>query len=126
MTSLSAAASSHLLIEWTVDETIPILTDFGMKVVKQVNEEREIKHPELDITTVDLAELYCHTQNTGCIYRNVVIFGDHMAGPVLHVETEGMQAEKFMHVMKSRSENHLYMSFIGFSVQRRYQRGSTG
>ena len=65
---------------WTVDaESIPKLTDFGMKLVKQVNEEVPIKHPELDITTVDLAELYCSTDTPGCDKRNVVIFGDHMA-----------------------------------------------
>ena len=38
-----------------------------------------MKHPTLDITTVDLAELYCPTDTPGCDYRNVVIFGDRMA-----------------------------------------------
>ena len=65
---------------WTVDaDSIPKLTDFGMKLVKQVNEEVHIQHPELDINTVDLAELYCSTTTPGCDKRNVVIFGDHMA-----------------------------------------------
>ena len=65
---------------WHVDpQSIPQLTDFGMKLIEKVNAEVEIRHPELDITTVDLAELYCSTDTPGCDKRNVVIFGDHMA-----------------------------------------------
>lgn len=65
---------------WTVNAvTIPALTEFGMKLIRQVNEEVAIQHPELDITSVDLAELYCSTDTPGCDKRNVVIFGDHMA-----------------------------------------------
>ena len=83
MIFLSAEASSHVDIEqfgWHVDpQSIPQLTDFGMKLIEKVNAEVEIRHPELDITTVDLAELYCSTDTPGCDKRNVVIFGDHMA-----------------------------------------------
>lgn len=65
---------------WEVTpENIPMLTDFGMKVIKQANEEVKIQHPELDITSVDLAELYCSSPTEGCDKRNVVIFGDNMA-----------------------------------------------
>lgn len=65
---------------WNVEpKTIPELTDFGMKVIEQVNKEVEIQHPTLDITSVDLAELYCATETPGCDKRNVVIFGDKMA-----------------------------------------------
>ena len=65
---------------WKVDaQTIPMLTEFGMKLIKKVNEEIEIRHPYLDITSVDLAEMYCSTDTPGCDKRNVVIFGDHMA-----------------------------------------------
>jgi proline racemase len=65
---------------WTVDaKSIPQLTDFGMKVIEQVNKEVQIQHPTLDITTVDLAELYCSTDTPGTDKRNVVIFGDRMA-----------------------------------------------
>ena len=65
---------------WTVDApSVPKLTDFGMKMIEQVNKEVQMQHPTLDITTVDLAELYCHTETEGCNYRNVVIFGDRMA-----------------------------------------------
>ena len=60
-------------------ENIQELTRFRMQLVKQVNEEVKIKHPTLDITSVDLAELYCSTTPPGCTMKNVVIFGDHMA-----------------------------------------------
>ena len=65
---------------WTVDKhSIPKLTDLGMKLRRQINREIEIRHPYLDITSVDLVEFYCHTDTPGCDYRNVVIFGDYMA-----------------------------------------------
>ena len=60
-------------------KTVPFLQDFGMKLLDNVNKEVKVKHPELDITSVDLAEFYCHTDTPGCNRRNVVIFGDHMA-----------------------------------------------
>ncbi|MDR1017441.1 MAG: proline racemase family protein [Lachnospiraceae bacterium] len=65
---------------WKVEpKAIPQLTDFGMKVIEQVNKEQTMQHPTLDITTVDLAELYCSTDTPGADKRNVVIFGDRMA-----------------------------------------------
>lgn len=60
-------------------KTVPFLQDLGMKLLENVNKEVKVQHPELDITTVDLAEFYCHTDTPGCNRRNVVIFGDHMA-----------------------------------------------
>lgn len=43
------------------------------------NKENKIQHPELDITSVDLAELYYPTATPSCNMRNVVIFGGYMA-----------------------------------------------
>lgn len=60
-------------------KTIPFFQDLGMKVLEAVNREVKVQHPTLDITSVDLAEFYCHTDSEGCDRRNVVIFGDHMA-----------------------------------------------
>ncbi|MBQ8691578.1 MAG: proline racemase family protein [Synergistaceae bacterium] len=65
---------------WKVEpKNIPMLQDFGMKVLENVNREVKVQHPTLDITSVDLAELFCHTDTPGCDYRNVVIFGDRQA-----------------------------------------------
>lgn len=36
----------------------------------------DIKHPYLDITTVDLVEFYAHTINRRASMKNCVIFGD--------------------------------------------------
>lgn len=60
-------------------KNIPALTEFGMKLIEKVNAEQKMQHPNLDITSVDLAELYCPTDTPGCDYRNVVIFGNNMA-----------------------------------------------
>ncbi|BAQ12881.1 putative proline racemase [Clostridium botulinum] len=62
-----------------IPENIPALTEFGMRLIENANKENKMQHPELDITSVDLAELYCPTSTPGCDMRNVVIFGDYMA-----------------------------------------------
>jgi proline racemase len=50
----------------------------GNDLRRAVNEKMHIQHPELDITTVDVAEFYAHTDSEGCDMQNVVIFGDGM------------------------------------------------
>lgn len=100
---------------WTVNrESIPKLTDFGMRLVHQVNKEVEISHPELDITTVDLAELYCHTETVGCDYRNVVIFGDNMADrSPCGTGTSAKLAALYAHGQIKIGQPFVYESFIG-------------
>ena len=52
----------------------------GMKILDVVNKEIPVKHPLLDIDTVDLVEFYGPTPNPDkANMRNVVIFGDAMA-----------------------------------------------
>lgn len=61
-------------------KSVPAYTDLGMKLMEKINEEIEIKHPELDIDTVDLIEFYGPTPNKDkADMRNVVIFGESMA-----------------------------------------------
>lgn len=57
-------------------ENITEITELGMEIIKKVNEAFEIKHPCLDITTVDLVEFYCSPTNPTANKKNVVIFGD--------------------------------------------------
>lgn len=61
-------------------ETIPELTELGMEIREKINATVSVRHPELDIHTVDLVEFYepsPHPEKANL--RNVVIFGDHMA-----------------------------------------------
>jgi Proline racemase len=51
------------------------LTDLGMKLLKEINRSYEIKHPSLDITSVDLVEFYGKAENPNAHMKNVVIFG---------------------------------------------------
>ena len=61
-------------------KTVPAYTTLGMKILKEVNEKIPVKHPELDIDTVDLVEFYGPTPNPDkADLRNVVIFGDAQA-----------------------------------------------
>lgn len=60
-------------------ENIEQITDLGMKIIKKVNETIEIRHPYLDITSVDLAEFYTSPVNPSAHKKNVVIFGDRQA-----------------------------------------------
>ncbi|MEF9941615.1 MAG: proline racemase family protein [Lachnospiraceae bacterium] len=95
-------------------KTIPALTDFGMKLMENVNKEVEIQHPTLDITTCDLSELYCPTTTPGCDMRNVVIFGDKMAdrspcGTGTSAKLGYLYAKGEIGV----GEKYVYESFIG-------------
>lgn len=56
-------------------EDVDVLTELGMLLLKKINETIPVKHPYLDITTVDLVEFYSHTQKPGADMKNCVIFG---------------------------------------------------
>lgn len=94
--------------------TIPKLTEFGMKMIHQVNSEIQISHPELAITTLDLVDLYCPTETPGCDCRNVLIWGDHMAdrspgGTAI----SAMLASLYVKGQIQIGEPFIYESFIG-------------
>ena len=51
--------------------------ELGMKMLEKINKEIKVKHPLLDITSVDLVEFYGDTPNPGkADKRNCVVFGD--------------------------------------------------
>lgn len=56
-------------------ENVDILSELGMLLLKKINETVPIKHPYLDITTVDLVEFYSHTDKPEADMKNCVIFG---------------------------------------------------
>ena len=61
-------------------KTVPEYIKLGMKMLEIINKEIPVKHPFLDIDTVDLVEFYGPTPNPEkASMRNVVIFGDSMA-----------------------------------------------
>ncbi len=60
-------------------ENIEQITQLGMKIRDEVNRTQKIKHPYLDITSVDLVEFYSHTNNPNADMKNCVIFGDAQA-----------------------------------------------
>lgn len=100
---------------WEVNAaSIPKLTEFGMKLIDQVNAEVKIQHPTLDITSVDLAELYCSSDTPGCDKRNVVIFGDHMADrSPCGTGTSAKLATLYSRGEIKIGEPFVYESFIG-------------
>ncbi|GAA0734801.1 proline racemase [Clostridium oceanicum] len=52
------------------------LNDLGMRIINAVNEQVEIKHPELEhIKTVDLCEFYGEPKSEDADVQNVVVFG---------------------------------------------------
>ncbi|MGN0202908.1 MAG: proline racemase family protein [Coprococcus sp.] len=57
-------------------ENIDAITGLGMELLASVNAQIDIRHPYLDITTVDLVEFYAHTTNRRASMKNCVIFGD--------------------------------------------------
>ena len=95
-------------------KNIPELTAFGMKLIEQANKENTMQHPTLDITSVDLAELYCPTDTPGCDYRNVVIFGNNMADrSPCGTGTSAKLATLYSRGKIGIGEPFVYESFIG-------------
>ena len=61
-------------------KTVPAYTDLGMKIMEEIKKNIPVKHPLLDITSVDLVEFYGPTPNPDkADLRNVVIFGEAQA-----------------------------------------------
>ncbi len=60
-------------------ENLEQLTDFGMRLREEINRTMEVRHPYLDIRTVDLVEIYGPADNPAAHRKNVVIFGDAQA-----------------------------------------------
>ena len=55
------------------------ITRLGMELLEKINASVEIRHPTLDITTVDLVEFYTRKADSGASMKNCVIFGDAQA-----------------------------------------------
>ena len=60
-------------------ENVDKITELGMALRDIINNTVEIRHPYLDITTVDLVEFYSHTQTVDADMKNCVIFGNAQA-----------------------------------------------
>ncbi len=60
-------------------ENINQITKLGMELMERINSSVSIKHPYLDIDTVDLVEFYSGTDNEKADMKNCVIFGDAQA-----------------------------------------------
>lgn len=48
----------------------------GMQLLNEINRSISVKHPVLDIKTVDLVEFYSHTDTEKANMKNCVVFGD--------------------------------------------------
>jgi proline racemase len=55
------------------------ITQLGMELRDRINATVSVRHPYLDITTVDLVEFYAHTADGKADMKNCVIFGDAQA-----------------------------------------------
>ena len=57
-------------------ENADAITKLGMELRDFINATVEIRHPYLDITTVDLVEFYSRNAKHGATMKNCVVFGD--------------------------------------------------
>lgn len=60
-------------------ENLEALTDFGVRLRDKINQSVKVQHPYLNITSVDLVEIYGSPSNPKADSKNVVIFGDSQA-----------------------------------------------
>ena len=56
---------------------IKMLKDLSIHIFREVNATVEIRHPNLDINTLDVIEYYAPTDTPGADAQNVVFFGDY-------------------------------------------------
>lgn len=56
-------------------ENVDAIRELGMKLLEAINASQTVRHPYLDITTVDLVEFYSHTENERADLKNCVVFG---------------------------------------------------
>ncbi len=59
-----------------VPENVEALTKLGMELLDSINASLQLRHPTLDITTVDLVEFYAPAKEGKAHMRNCVIFGN--------------------------------------------------
>ena len=74
--ALVDAEKAGLSLEMTNIEQI---TELGMELRDKINATVTVRHPYLDITSVDLVEFYAHTDDSNADMKNCVIFGDAQA-----------------------------------------------
>ena len=60
-------------------ENIDEITDLGMELRDKINATVTVRHPYLDITSVDLVEFYTHKADGNADMKNCVIFGGAQA-----------------------------------------------
>lgn len=60
-------------------ENVEQITSLGMELLERINATIRVKHPYLDITSVDLTEFYSHTEHPKADMKNCVIFGNAQA-----------------------------------------------
>lgn len=74
--ALVDAAAIGLALEM---ENVEKITALGMELLERINATVDVRHPYLDITTVDLVEFYAPTDTPGADMKNCVIFGNAQA-----------------------------------------------
>ena len=67
------------LVDEISPKTIPCLTELGMKLLEKINKEIKVKHPRLDINTVDLVHFCGHSLSKDADKRGVIVFGHAQA-----------------------------------------------
>lgn len=56
-------------------DNVEVITELGMNLLEAINRKDKVKHPYLDITSVDLVEFYASTDTPDADLRNCVVFG---------------------------------------------------
>ena len=96
-------------------KNVNMITDIGMKLLKVINQEIKVQHPEqAHIKTVDLVEVYGPAKSPEAHYQNIVIFGEGQADR----SPCGTGTSAKMAVLHARGQLGLDETFIYESVIR--------
>lgn len=97
-----------------IPENISRIADLGIRILNLVNEQKDIKHPLLEINQTNVCEFYGKSETPGVDMRNVVIFGEHQADrSPCGTGTSAKLAFMYKHGAIDKEEYIVNESFIG-------------
>ncbi|MBQ8802623.1 MAG: proline racemase family protein [Tyzzerella sp.] len=90
----------------------PVYTEIGMKIMRTLNQEVEVSHPELDIHTIDVIDFY-QKQSDGKIV-NMAVFGEGQVDrSPCGTGTNAMAAKKYAAGEIAQGDTFEYYSILG-------------
>lgn len=95
-------------------ENIRTIIDTGMNILRAVNNQEVVAHPELDIHSVDLVEFYGQADRPEATMKNAVVFGNYQIDrSPCGTGTSAKVASLYLRGKLKKNELFVYESIMG-------------